>query len=333
MATVTAGKILGMNSLTYLPTNYDPAKAYPVLIFMPGAGEIGTNASLLTVHGPFLYLKQGVDLGIDLIVIAIQNQTQNPRPSEMAGYVTAVNSLYKTTGIIGTGLSRGGQDWEWYANNNEGYLQTIKGLVVFSSQGTVADQPGIPGTFNPSLYKKYNIPIWRGEGDQDFTWDINNGSNNALAAVAPNLAIWTVWKGAGHGDPVWSDGYNPKWVNNSLKQSIYTWAASLAPTGTTPPPPPTTYYNVAVSGTFTKNDCPTGSISTSVSGFGIAAGTYSSTISQADADGQAQAALQTQGQTYANANGVCTPTTPPPTKTIVKVVIYYSDGTTDTQPS
>lgn len=109
MATVSSSKILGLNALTYLPTGYNSAKSYPVLLFFPGAGEIGTTASLLTNHGPFQYLKSGVDLGVDLIVVAIQNVNQNPRPAEVQLCINALKALYNITALIGTGLSRGGK--------------------------------------------------------------------------------------------------------------------------------------------------------------------------------------------------------------------------------
>ena len=64
------------------------------------------------------------------------------------------------------------------------------------------------------------------------------------------------------------------------------------------------WYNVAKSGTFAKNDCPSGYTGSGVT-YTIAAGTYSSTISQADADQKAQNDVNTNGQTYANNNGTC----------------------------
>ena len=318
MATVTSGTILGMNSLTYLPTNYISTKSYPCMIFFPGAGEIGTNAALLQNHGPFQYLKQGVDLGLDLIVIAIQNVNQNPRPDEIASYVTAVKKLYNIGALIGTGLSRGGQDWEWFANNSEANLSQLSGLVLFSSQGTVADIPSIPGTYNPALFVKYNIKFWWGIGTMDSFYDNNKARYKALAALNPSLTAWTEWAGAGHGDPVWSDGYNPKWTNNTLKQSIYTWTAGFgSAVPINPPPVVATYKNAVATKVFTKNDCGLGTPSSVT--YTVAAGTYTSTISQVDADAQAANDIATNGQIYANQNGTCTPV-------LIATIQVYSDG-------
>lgn len=248
---VSSGSLLGLNTLTYLPTNFDPTRAYPCLIFLPGAGEIGTNAALLTAHGPFLYLKDGVDLGLDLIVVAIQNVNQNPRPSEVQGYITALRKLYNISAIIGTGLSRGGQDWEWFANNSESNLSELAGLVLFSSQGTVSDMPSIPGTYKAALFLKYGVRFWWGIGTNDSFYDANKAKYTSLVSIAPSLATWTEWAGAGHGDPVWKDGYNPAWIKNALGKSIYTWAASFGSTSLTTTTSTTDMANTTTSTTTT----------------------------------------------------------------------------------
>lgn len=238
MATVTTKKLgnLGLNMMEYLPTNYDKTKSYPCLVFLPGAGELGTNAALLAVHGPFLYLKQGVDLSLDLIVLAIQNINQNPRPAEVQMYVDAIKAAYNISALIGTGLSRGGEDWSWYANNAESQLKQLSALALFSSQGTVSDMASIPGTYNPQLYANDGIYLWQGCGTMDSFYDNRKAENAALAKIAPNLSIWTDWVGAGHGDPVWSDAYNPAWTKNTLNKSLYQWAASFGASAVVAPP-------------------------------------------------------------------------------------------------
>jgi hypothetical protein len=65
-----------------------------------------------------------------------------------------------------------------------------------------------------------------------------------------------------------------------------------------------TYFNVAITVAGTKNDCSTGRTGSKVTGT-LAARTYSSTISQADADNQALVYVNANKQAYFNANGVC----------------------------
>ncbi|RFM25758.1 hypothetical protein DXN05_23285 [Deminuibacter soli] len=65
------------------------------------------------------------------------------------------------------------------------------------------------------------------------------------------------------------------------------------------------YFNAEVSQSFTKNDCTAGMPPSSVL-YTVPAGTYSSTIDQADADRQAAGDIAANGQQYANTHGVCT---------------------------
>jgi hypothetical protein len=69
---------------------------------------------------------------------------------------------------------------------------------------------------------------------------------------------------------------------------------------------PTTYYNNLISEVFTRNNC-TGNTIGGTYVYTVAANTYSSTISQADADAKAENQILTSGQAAANANASCIP--------------------------
>lgn len=69
-----------------------------------------------------------------------------------------------------------------------------------------------------------------------------------------------------------------------------------------------TFYNDVQSGSFTRNNCSSGYIGSTVT-YTIAAGAYSSTVSKADANSQATTAVSSGGQAYANTNGTCTAVT------------------------
>ena len=70
----------------------------------------------------------------------------------------------------------------------------------------------------------------------------------------------------------------------------------------------TTYGNVTKSGSYTKNNCTSGT--GTIVNYVVAAGTYYSNVSQADADAMAQADVTDNGQNYANANGTCSTSGP-----------------------
>lgn len=64
------------------------------------------------------------------------------------------------------------------------------------------------------------------------------------------------------------------------------------------------YSNVRAHQLFTKDDCTSGESGTTVD-YIVPAGTYTSSVSQADADSQAAADIAANGQAYADANGMC----------------------------
>jgi YD repeat-containing protein len=66
----------------------------------------------------------------------------------------------------------------------------------------------------------------------------------------------------------------------------------------------TTYSSAVKFGSFKPNNCPSGSTGDWMT-YTVAAGTYTSTISQADANQKAQNDVTANGQAYANANGIC----------------------------
>src|ERR1700745_2487950 len=52
-------QVNGWNAYVHLPSDYTTSKTYPTIIFFPGAGEIGSNASLVIANGPGAYITQG----------------------------------------------------------------------------------------------------------------------------------------------------------------------------------------------------------------------------------------------------------------------------------
>jgi|GEM_PF-594772 len=64
------------------------------------------------------------------------------------------------------------------------------------------------------------------------------------------------------------------------------------------------FYSAQASGAFTRNNCPSGQTGSTVT-YTVAAYSYSSYVSQADADQQAQNQVTSGGQSYANSTGTC----------------------------
>ncbi|MEJ0106575.1 MAG: DUF5977 domain-containing protein [Bacteroidota bacterium] len=87
--------------------------------------------------------------------------------------------------------------------------------------------------------------------------------------------------------------------NNILKKICYNYAGQPEDCGI-----PSAWNNIQKSGAFTKNNCGSGYVGTSVT-YTVAELAYNSTVSQAAADQLAQNDVDANGQNYANTTGTC----------------------------
>jgi hypothetical protein len=118
--------------------------------------------------------------------------------------------------------------------------------------------------------------------------------NNCSSGGTPSTVIYTV--AAGTYSSTISQAAADQLAQNDVNANGQTYANN---NGTC------TWYSVVKSGNFTRNNCATGGTGSTVT-YTVAAGTYSSTTSQAAADQLAQNDVNNNGQTYANNNGTCT---------------------------
>src|SRR6218665_1921465 len=114
----TLTQINGWNAYVHLPASYEssPGRTYPTIIFFPGLGEVGTNASALIANGPGAYIAQGwngnvvVDGNtIEFIVISLQPPSAYPVESAINTRLQTIKSLYRgdLQRLYLTGLSHG----------------------------------------------------------------------------------------------------------------------------------------------------------------------------------------------------------------------------------
>src|SRR5690625_3687564 len=114
---IETGGVGRLNTLLYLPTNYDKAKKYPTICFLHGSGEGGTDLDKQLSQGlPWVY-QEHIDKGdiasTDLdkfIMIAIQGNNRSVDPATL---VRAIFELKPQVSIDSdriycTGLSAGG---------------------------------------------------------------------------------------------------------------------------------------------------------------------------------------------------------------------------------
>ncbi len=72
--------VIGDDSLPYrllLPENYSPVKKYPLILFLHGAGERGSDNELQLVHGAKLFLRDSIRKNYPAIVVFPQCPTNS----------------------------------------------------------------------------------------------------------------------------------------------------------------------------------------------------------------------------------------------------------------
>src|SRR5690606_24761570 len=79
----------GWNAYVHLPDEYNDSvgKQYPLILFIPGLGEIGTDPSKLLIYGPAKFIKEGHNMQFMVngklekpIVISMQPSAAWPHP-------------------------------------------------------------------------------------------------------------------------------------------------------------------------------------------------------------------------------------------------------------
>lgn len=166
----------------------------------------------------------------------------------------------------------------WFSGNWRFKLQGSSGYRMWYNNQLVIDSPG-------------------NKGD-----NTDNAVSNAI-----NLTAFTKY-------PIKIELYDPGdekkgielyWKHDSMKDFEDVPMSQLySGVGPTPPPPPQVFKSVRKTKDFTRNNCPAGQTG-EVYTYAVDAGQFESTISQADADGKADADIAAKGQNQANQFGTC----------------------------
>lgn len=225
-------KIANWNAYVHMPDDYDasPTKKYPVIIFIPGLGEVGTDASKLLVYGPGYYIKQGQKMQFTVngivekpLVISLQPSGAWPNPDVMNTRVDSILKRWRIdpSRVYMTGLSMGGFAADNYITGNANYAKKIAAIVAMS-----AVEPNFPLT-NLRPYALNGGKWWGFEGTTDYRkMDLIRDTMNR---IVPGSARYTQYVG---GHCCWNTWYNPSWVENG--DNIYTWMLKQSLSTNTP---------------------------------------------------------------------------------------------------
>lgn len=200
-------KKVEMNYFLYLPKNYNSAQEkFPLMLFLHGAGERGSDLNLVKRHGPPKLIDQGKDF--PFIVVSPQcSENVWWSTDDLSALLDEIVEHYQVDEerIYVTGLSMGGFGTWALA---EKYPERFAAIAPICGGG------------NPlTICKIGKLPIWVFHGAKDPVVSINESQQmvNALKNCGNN-AKFTIYPETGH--DAWTETYNnPELYDWLLKQS------------------------------------------------------------------------------------------------------------------
>jgi predicted peptidase len=212
----------------YLPPGYNtPGASFPLIMFMHGSGESGTDNGLPSTNGHIdnLYNAAHGTYGAQYKAFLLVPQTQwgwqdydYPQDPQYGlgqrlamGLLDQITSTYQvdTKRLYVTGLSMGGFGTFDMIGN---YPNKFAAAAPLSGGGNVSDAPIIK-----------DIPIWAYHGVADTTVPVSYTDDmvNAIKAVHGTKIEYTRVAGVGHSG--WETFYNGTTYKDSKNETLYQW--------------------------------------------------------------------------------------------------------------
>ena len=185
----------GLDYYLYLPRGYETRDDWPLVLFLHGGGESGTDLEKVKAHGPPALIDQGRDFPFVLLA------PQNPYPARMWDDAALGMLLDETLPtlrvdpdrVVVTGLSRGAMaTWRLGMQQPERFA----GLVPIAGGGEPVYALRLVG-----------VPVWAfyGAGDEAVALDDARRVADRLAEAGGAVTI-TVYEDAGHAE-TWERAY------------------------------------------------------------------------------------------------------------------------------
>lgn len=189
----------------------DPAKKWPLIVFLHGAGERGQDLELLKKHGPPKLLAAGQKF--PAVIVSLQceaKQIWNPHGVKAVTDHIVQTERIDTSRIYLTGISMGGfGTWE----------TAMEYPDTFAAIAPICGGAGVRWVMADRLAK---MPCWIFHGDKDAAVPVENSHKiyNALKKLNAPVQL-TIYPGVGHDS--WTQTYdNPdfwKWLFEQKKAS------------------------------------------------------------------------------------------------------------------
>jgi predicted peptidase len=186
-----------MDYLLYLPKDYDKGEKFPLMLFLHGSGERGSDLQKVKVHGPPKLIAAGKDFPF----IVVSPQCPDEASWENYQLIALLDDLEKKykvdpDRIYVTGLSMGGYGtWR---------------LAAAIPNRLAAIVPICGGGSTRSANRIAKLPIWAFHGARDTAVPLNNSLEMVDAVNKEGgSAKLTIYPDAGHDS--WTEAYeNPK---------------------------------------------------------------------------------------------------------------------------
>ncbi|HCF62805.1 MAG TPA: hypothetical protein DEU93_00400, partial [Chitinophagaceae bacterium] len=229
------------NAIVHLPdTYYSGVDSFPMIVFFPGLGEVGTDIEDLRANGPHKYIENGDWNGnsvvdgdtVKFIVVSIQPPSSYPNTSTIDTRIQTLLSTYRANKLHLTGLSHG----SWCASTYVADYPNVTSVV--NVQGV---QP-----FNTVDYVTEFTPFVNAGGKYlgiEQVSDFRDISNliSALNSIQTGSGIYVQTNYGGGGHCCWGEFYGDSDAPQNLynSENIYQWMARLSIDDEELPTPPT----------------------------------------------------------------------------------------------
>lgn len=189
--------------LLYLPESYEQSdKAWPLILFLHGAGESGDDLAKVKMHGP-PKLIEAKALDFPCIVVSPQSPGRGWQPDQLAALLEDLATRYRVDKdrVYVTGLSMGGfGTWSLAA----AYPDRFAAIAPICGGGNPNDAP-----------KLKNLAIWVFHGAKDPVVRLESSQRMVDALKQEGVDVkFTIYPDAGHDS--WTTTYeNPefyKWL-------------------------------------------------------------------------------------------------------------------------
>ena len=182
--------------LLYLPENYKPGSALPVMLFLHGRGESDGPLSVVAKWGPSQLVARGEKLPYILVSPQCPKADNWSSATQQARLLELLDSIVVKFGankdrIYLTGLSMGGSgSWRMAADHPERFAAVVP--ICGRGQTTDAD-------------KLKSLPIWVFCGDQDGVFKSNEELVQTVVQAGSQSIRFTSLENVGHNS--WSAAY------------------------------------------------------------------------------------------------------------------------------